>query len=126
MSRKECLGSKEDRSDKCDLYDTEGYCHFYGDTWRDESDGIYRGGQDVETITYCTHRTIKGKRINDSMNPLYMERIPRWNEVMFNGEVRMRHHSFYNPDGIYVVGDGSMYDPVSKIKILKDGTVIKP
>ena len=123
MTRKECWGSKEDHSDKCDFYDSEGFCHKYG-TW--EKNGVTYGGDDVETITYCTHRTIKGKRINNAMNPLIMDRLCRWNEVMFNGVVKMIHQSFYNPDGIYVDPDGSMYDPVSKVKILPDGTVVRP
>ena len=114
MSRKECKGIKDDGSDRCDLYDTEGYCHWYGDTWKGD-DGVFRGGEDVELITYCTQRKIKGKRINDSMNPLHMDRIPRWNEVVFNGEIRMRHNEVYNPNGIICWGgdDPRMEDPVT-------------
>ena len=48
------------------------------------------GGEDVKCITYCTHRTVKGKRINDSMNPLYMKRLPRYFEEIVDGEVRRR------------------------------------
>lgn len=122
--RPECAGKKDDRSDKCDLYDSEGWCHWYGDTWKDD-DGVFRGGEEVERITYCTHRTIKGKRINDSMNPLYMERICHWTEVMFDGEVRSRNHDFYNPSGIIVWGDGTMHDPVTKKTVCVDGTMIE-
>jgi hypothetical protein len=122
--RPECAGTKDDGSDRCDLYDSEGWCHWYGDTWKDD-DGVFRGGEDVEHITYCTHRTINGKRINDAMNPLHMERIPRWNEVVFDGEVRMIRHSFYNPDGIIVHRDGTMHDPVSKKTIFQDGTILE-
>ena len=124
MTRKECLGIEEDHSDKCDLYDTEGYCRYYGDTWKGD-DGVYRGGEEVERITYCTHRTIKGKRINNSMNPLYMERLLHWTEIEFNGQIRSRHCDFYNPEGIILFGDGTKYDPVSKIRILPDGTIIE-
>ena len=112
MIRKECAGVKDDRSDRCDLYDAEGWCHFYGDTWKDIG-GVYRGGEDVKLITYCTKRIIKGKRINDQMNPLHMERIPRWNEVVFKGNIRMRHHELYNPGGILVYDDGKMVDPIT-------------
>ena len=97
--RFECEGTKEDKSDRCDLYDSEGYCRYYGDTWKDE-DGIFRGGMDVELITYCTRRTIKGKCINDSINPLYMERLPRWMEFLNEkGEFESCHGGFWNEDG---------------------------
>ena len=59
------------------------------------------------------------------MNPLRMERIPMWNEVIFDGEVRMRHHGLYNRNGIIVWGDGTMHDPTTKKTICADGTVIK-
>jgi hypothetical protein len=125
MTRPECRGKKEDHSDKCDLYDSEGWCHWYGDTWLCEKDGLMHGGEEVERITYCTHRTIKGKRINNSMNPLHMERICHWTEVMFDGEVRSRHHELYNPNGIIVWGDGTMHDPITKKTICADGKVIE-
>jgi hypothetical protein len=48
-----------------------------------------------------------------------MDRLLRWNEVLFKGEVRGRHDSFYNPEGIIVSGDGTMYDP-------RSGETIKP
>ena len=51
--RPECA-IKDDESDRCDLYDSEGWCHFYGDTWEDD-DGVFRGGEEVERITYCAH-----------------------------------------------------------------------
>lgn len=124
MSRPECWGRKEDHSDKCDFYDSEGFCHWYGDTWKGE-DGVFRGGEEVERITYCTHRTRKGKRINDSMNPLYMERLLHWTEIEFNGRIRSAYDKFYNPEGIILYGDGTKYDPVSKTRILPDGTVIE-
>jgi hypothetical protein len=123
MTRKECWGSKEDHSDKCDLYDEEGFCHWYGDTWLCEKDNQMHGGQDVKTITYCTHRKINGNRINDSMNPLHMERLLRWNEVMFDGTIRLRHCDFWCEDGIQVWADGRMYDPVSNRTIMPDGTI---
>ena len=125
MTRPECWGRKEDHSDKCDLYDSEGWCHWYGDTWLCEKDGLMHGGEEVELITYCTHRTRKGKRINDSMNPLHMERIPRWCEVIFDGEICSLHNHIYNPEGIMVWGDGTMHDPVSKKTVCPDGTVIE-
>ena len=81
MTRIECWGRDANHSDKCDLYDIEGYCRWYGDTWLCEKDGKMHGGEDVELITYCTHRRINGVRINDSMNPLYMERLPRYFET---------------------------------------------
>jgi len=124
MTRKECSGIKEDHSDRCDLYDSEGWCHWYGDTWKDD-DGIYRGGEEVERITYCTHRTIKGKQINWGTNPLIMKRICHWTEVMFDGEVRSRSHDLYNPSGIIVWADGTMHDPNTKKTICVDGTVIE-
>ena len=124
MTRKECSGIKEDHSDRCDLYDSEGWCHWYGDTWKDD-DGIYRGGEEVERITYCTHRTIKGKSINGGTNPLIMKRICHWTEVMFDGEVRSRSHDLYNPSGIIVWADGTMHDPNTKKTICVDGTVIE-
>ena len=73
----------------------------------------------VERITRCEHRTRKGKRINDAHNPLHMDRLLRWNEVWFKGEVRGRYNSCYDPEGIIVSGDGTMYDPVS-------GETVKP
>jgi len=79
----------------------------------------------VERITRCEHRMIKGKRINDASNPLVMERITRWNEVVFDGEVRSIHSDFYNPTGIIRWGDGTMHDPVSKKTICSDGTIIE-
>ena len=97
--RFECMGTKDDKSDRCDLYDSEGYCRYYGDTWKGD-DGVFRGGMDVECITYCTKRTINGKHINDDMNPLYMERLPRWNK--FLNEHGVFEHSycrFYNEEG---------------------------
>lgn len=125
MTRPECTGTKPDHSDRCDLYDTEGFCHYYGDTWLCEKDNKYHGGQDVETITYCTHRIIKKKRINNAMNPFHMDRIPRWNEVIFNGEIRFRHNDVYCPDGIIVWGDdGRMEDPITGTVQLKDGTML--
>jgi hypothetical protein len=126
MSREECAGIKEDNSDRCDLYDTEGWCHWYGDTWLCEKDNKYHGGEDVECITYCTHRTIKGKRINNMMNPLHMERLPRYFEVVFNGEVRNRSwdRSGYRSCGIGVYHDGSMKDYDNNAIMLKDGTMI--
>jgi hypothetical protein len=123
MTRPECAG-KDDESDRCDLYDSEGWCHWYGDTWKDD-DGVYRGGEEVERITYCTHRTIKGKPINWGTNPLIMDRICHWTEVMFDGEVRSRHHDLYNQNGIIVWGDGTMHDPKTKKTICADGTVIE-
>jgi hypothetical protein len=122
MVRPECAGEKEDRSDRCDFYDSEGFCRKYG-TW--EKNGVTYGGDDVETITYCTYRTRNGKRINDSMNPLYMERIPRWCEVIFDGQIKSMHCDFYNSEGIIVWGDGTMHDPVTKKTIYPDGTVIE-
>ena len=122
--RPECAGVKDDHSDRCDLYDSEGYCRFYGNSWKDD-DGVYRGGEDVELITYCTHRITNGKRINDTSNPLNMKRIPRWNEVIFDGEVRMRCHDLYNPTGIIVWNDGTMHDPKTHKTICADGTVIE-
>lgn len=80
MTRPECWGCKPDHSDKCDLYDTEGFCHYYGDAWLCEKDGEYHGGMDVELITYCTKRKVNGERINNSMNPLHMDRLPRYFE----------------------------------------------
>jgi len=124
MTRPECAGTKDSNSDRCDLYDSEGYCLYYGDTWEDK-DGVFRGGEDVECITYCTQRTIKGKRINDSMNPLHMERLCRWMEVVFDGEIRSRHEIFYNPTGIIVWGDGTMHDPETRKTIYPDGTVVE-
>ena len=106
MSRPECEG--------CDFYDPypcSCMCTHYDDY--------------VERITRCEHRTIKGTRINDASDPLIMERITRWNEVVFDGEVRSRHSDFYNPEGIIVWGDGTMYNPVSKKTVCSDGTVIK-
>jgi hypothetical protein len=79
MTRKECWGYKENHSDKCDFYDTEGFCHWYGNTWKGK-DGVFRGGEDVELITYCTKRKIKGVIVNDQMNPLHMDRLPRYFE----------------------------------------------
>ena len=115
MNRPECAGTKEDRSDECDFYDPypcSCVCNKY--------DGKY-----VECITYCTWRTIKGKRINNSMNPLYMDRIPRWNEVTFNEEIRTIYSDFYNPKGIIVWGDdGRMEDPVTGMIQLKDGKIL--
>ena len=91
MSRKECWGCKEDHSDKCDLYDTEGFCRWYGNTWKGE-DGIFRGGEDVKLITYCTQRKIKGVIINDQMNPLHMDRLPRYFEsVNESGDIVNRY-----------------------------------
>lgn len=125
MTRPECAGIKEDRSDRCDLYDMEGFCRYYGDTWLCEKDNKYHGGQDVETITYCTHRIIKKKRINNAMNPLYMDRIPRWNEVIFNGEIHTRYNELYYPYGIIVWGDdGRMEDPITGMVQLKDGKIL--
>ncbi len=125
MTRPECAGIKSNHSDRCDLYDTEGFCKYYGDTWLCERDNKYHGGQDVETITYCTHRTINKKRINNAMNPLHMDRIPRWNEVIFNGKIRFRHNDVYCPDGIIVWGDdGRMEDPITGMVQLKDGTML--
>lgn len=123
MSRPECKGVKEDESDRCDFYDTEGYCKWYGDTWLDEKDDVYRGGEDVEYITYCTHRAYKGVPVNWGTNPLHMERIPRWNEVVFMGNIRMCHHELYNPSGIIVWGDDNprMEDPVSEMIQYPDG-----
>lgn len=121
--RNECAGTKDDHSDRCDLYDSEGYCRWYGETWLCEKDGKMHGGEAVERITYCTHRKIKGKRINDSMNPLLMERIPMWCEVVFDGQILPRHCDFYCPEGVKVFGDGRMYDPVSNRTILPDGTI---
>jgi len=82
MTRKECWGCKDDHSDKCDLYDEEGWCHWYGSTWPCKKDGLFHGGEDVKLITYCTRRRIKGKRINDQMNPLHMDRLPRYFETI--------------------------------------------
>ena len=105
--REECNG--------CDFYDP------YPASYKCEA---YEG-QDVETITYCTHRTRKGKKINWGTNPLIMERVLRWNEVMFNGEIRGRHNDFYNPNGIIIWGDdGRMEDPVTGTVQLKDGTIL--
>ena len=88
--RFECEGIQEDRSDKCDFYDP--YPRHCVCTKYDK--------QQVECITYCTWRTIKGTRINDSMNPLHMERIPRWNEFLNeHGEMECRHIGFYNEEG---------------------------
>jgi hypothetical protein len=122
MTRKECWGSKEDHSDQCDFYDEEGFCHYYGDSWEGD-DGVFRGGEDVKLVTYCTQRIIKGKRINDSMNPLHMERLCRYNEVIFNGEIRMRHNEVYNPSGIICWGgdDPRMEDPVTGMIQYPDG-----
>jgi hypothetical protein len=93
MTRKECWGLKENHGDKCDLYDTEGYCHWYGSTWLCEKDGLFHGGEDVELITYCTHRKINGVRINDPMNPLIMERLPRYFErVNENGDIVVKEY----------------------------------
>lgn len=50
IRRFECMGTCEDRSDRCDLYDTEGYCRHYGSTWKGE-DGVFRGGMDAKLIT---------------------------------------------------------------------------
>jgi hypothetical protein len=125
MTRPECTRTKSNNADRCDLYDTEGWCRYYGDTWLCERDNKYHGGQDVETITYCTHRTINKKRINNAMNPLHMDRIPRWNEVIFNGKIRFRHNDVYCPDGIIVWGDdGRMEDPITGMVQLKDGTML--
>lgn len=120
MSRVECAGIKDNHSDRCDHYDSEGYCRKYG-TY--EKNGTTYGGDDVETITYCTHRTIKGKRINDAMNPLRMERIPRWCEVVFDGQILPCYNEFYCPDGVHQWADGRMYDPVSNRTIMPDGTI---
>lgn len=107
MSRPECEG--------CDHYDPYP-CHSVCTAYNNEV---------VEVITYCTHRTIKGKKINWGTNPLIMERIPRWNEVIFCGEIRSRHNDFYNPSGIIVWGDdGRMEDPVTGTVQLKDGTIL--
>jgi hypothetical protein len=115
MTRPECAGIKEDRSDRCDFYDPYPcgcVCNKYDNEY-------------VECITYCTWRTIKGERVNNPMNPLYMNRIPRWNEVIFNGEIRTIHNDFYNPDGIITWGDdGRMEDPVTGMVQLKNGTIL--
>jgi len=106
MSRPECKD--------CDFYDPypcSCMCDHYDDF--------------VECITRCEHRTTRGKRINDASNPLIMDRLLRWNEVMFDGEVRSINCDFYNPKGIIVWGDGTMHDPVTRKTILKDGTVIE-
>lgn len=124
MTRPECAGKKKDRSDRCDLYDSEGYCRYYGDTWLCEKDGQMHGGELVERITYCTKRRIKGKKINWGTNPLHMERIPMWCEVVFCGNIRGIHSDFYNPEGIICYGDGRMEDPVTGVVQLKDGTVL--
>lgn len=124
MSRPECAGANDDRSDRCDLYDSEGFCRYYGDTWLCEKDGEMHGGEPVERITYCTKRKVKGKRINCGTNPLHMERIPMWCEVVFNGTIRGVHNDFYNPEGIIVWGDGHMEDPVSGQVQMKDGTIL--
>lgn len=119
MTRKECRGVQHDESDRCDFYDTEGWCHKYGDMW-----GEGTGGTDVECITYCEHRTVKKNQINDASNPLIMERIPRWNEVEFNGVIKMIEHEFYNPSGVRKWADGRMYDPESNLTIMPDGTIV--
>lgn len=106
MSRPECEG--------CDFYDPypcSCECDHYDEF--------------VERITRCEHRTKKGKRINDAGNPLIMERITRWNEVIFDGEIRTIHSDFYNPEGIITWGDGTMHDPTTKKTIYPDGTVIE-
>jgi hypothetical protein len=54
-----------------------------------------------------------------------MERIPRWNEVIFCGEIRTIGSDFYNPTGIITWGDdGRMEDPVTGKVQLKDGTIL--
>lgn len=106
MSRQECEG--------CDFYDPypcSCECKHYDEF--------------VECITRCEHRTKNGKRINDAGNPLMMERITRWNEIIFDGEIRTQHSDFYNPDGIILWGDGTMHDPVTRKTICIDGTVIE-
>jgi hypothetical protein len=106
MSRIECEG--------CEFYDPypcSSECTYYDEF--------------VECITRCEHRTKKGKRINDANNPLIMERITRWNEVIFDGDIRSRQCDFYNPNGIIVWGDGSMHDPQTKKTVCPDGTVIE-
>jgi hypothetical protein len=80
----------------------------------------------VERITRCEHRTTKkGKRINDAANPLVMERALRWNEVVFDGDVRSLYHEFCNQNGIIIWGDGTMHDPRTKKTICPDGTIIE-
>jgi len=82
--------SKREECEGCDFYDPYPcacMCKHYDDF--------------VERITYCEHRTMKGKRINDASNPLIMKRLLRWCEVWHQGRVRGTYNSFYNPDGIH-------------------------